>query len=267
LNQHVPEENAACAALFARDASSVMNTEEDKHSAPPLSCADCSIGSYSIYGQMKLKTPNEISTLRRGTQQFQAQKTFLREGEVTSRIFTIYSGWAIRFQHLPEGRRQILSFLIPGDICVLESLYFPKLPLPFSVRSLTPVWVCGFNLGDMGKLTQVSPETTDGFASAARDYFIGLHRRLIDIGRRSALGRVAQIILELEKRLAERQLSKNGRFYFPVRQEDLADALGLHTVYVNRTLDRLRKKHIIEFDRQWMTVKDFEELKRIAEEE
>ncbi len=90
-------------------------------------------------------------------------------------------------------------------------------------------------------------------------------QRLVDVGRRSALGRIAQFILQLELRLRSRQMSVDGSFDFPVRQEHMADALGLTTVYVNRTLDRLRRLEIIQFNRNRMTVRNFEALRDIAE--
>ena len=62
-------------------------------------------------------------------------------------------------------------------------------------------------------------------------------------------------------------MSIDGRFEFPVRQEHLADALGLTTVYINRTLDRLRKMNLIEFKRNWMKIGDIQALSRIAETE
>lgn len=91
--------------------------------------------------------------------------------------------------------------------------------------------------------------------------------RLSDIGRRSALGRVAHLLLELEDRLRDRRMSHNGRFVFPARQEHLADSVGLTTVYVNRTLDRLRRLEVIAYDRDHMTILNLERLRAIAEEE
>lgn len=99
------------------------------------------------------------------------------------------------------------------------------------------------------------------------DHMATLNQRLIDIGRKSAMGRLAQLILDLEMRLRRRGLSDDGKIEFPPRQEHLADALGLTTVYVNRTLDRLRKLDLIDFNRNFMIVKNFEGLSRIAESE
>ena len=234
---------------------------------PPLACAECKLGRFAIYGPTRETTPSEIYTRRRSVLTIQAGKTFLREGERFNESYTLYSGWAFRFKQLPDGRRQILSFLVPGDSVMLECLCFPELPLPFSVKSLTPLAACTFTLRDMVSLTSAEGVQAQHFAKAMRDHLVSLNQRLMDIGRKSALGRVSQLILELEGRLRQRGLSINGGFEFPVRQEHLADALGLTTVYINRTLDRLRKLDLIEFKRNWMMINDVPALARIAEAE
>ncbi len=241
--------------------------DEETGRVPPLACQNCSLGHFALYGPTRDATPGEIYTRRRGVLKIAPQKTFLREGEVMSQIFTLYSGWAFSFKQMPDGRRQILSFLIPGDAIMLENLYFPNFALPFSVKSLTAVAVCVFKLEDMILLTKASGAQARQLAATMHYNVACMNRRLVDMGRRSALGRVAQLILELEERLRGRGLSKEGRFHFPVRQEDIADALGLTTVYINRTLDRLRRLNVIAFDRQWMTVRDIPALRIIAEEE
>lgn len=240
---------------------------EKSEDTPPLACQNCKLGQFAVYGPTRDATPNEIYTRRRGVLKIAPQKTFLREGEIMSQIFTLYSGWAFSYKQLPEGRRQILSFLIPGDAIILENLCFPNLALPFSVKSLTPMAMCVFGLDDMVTLTNTSGAQARRRASLMHDHVADSNRRLADIGRRSALGRVAQLILELEERLKSRGLSEKGRFNFPVRQEHIADALGLTTVYVNRTLDRLRRLNVIAFEREWMTICDSPGLRTIAEEE
>lgn len=112
-----------------------------------------------------------------------------------------------------------------------------------------------------------SPEQKAQLESYLRANSMANYGRLADMGRRSALGRVAHLLLELEDRLSQKQMSKDGQFDFPARQEHLADAVGLTTVYVNRTLDRLRRLGMIEYDRDLMKILDREKLDAIAEEE
>jgi CRP-like cAMP-binding protein len=196
-----------------------------------------------------------------------ADRTFLKAGAVPDAVSVLYSGWAFRFRQSPDGRRQILSFLLPSDVLPLESLCFPRLPLQSSIRSLTPISLCRFTPGGMSEILQATPEQRLALEAEMRRQLSGLENRMFDLGRRSALGRLAQLLIELKERLAARGLVKEGRFQFPPKQEHLADALGLTTVYVNRTLVQLRADGIITLERRQMHIRLEDELRRIAEEE
>jgi len=234
---------------------------------PPLLCADCFVGQHALYGPTIKASPHEIYIRRRQILNLSAQKTFLHEGEPVTQIFTLYSGWAFSFRHFTDGRRQILSFLLPGDPVILESLSFPHRPAPYSVKSLTNISLCVFALRDMIGLAKATELQNENLSSAAWKHADATSRRIMDLGHRSAIGRVSQLLVEIERRLGERGGVQGNQFYFPVRQEHLADALGLTTVYVNRTLDRLRKDGIIEFERDRMQIMDHVTLRKIADEE
>ena len=127
--------------------------------------------------------------------------------------------------------------------------------------------MCAFALNEMIELTSSTETQTRSVAKAMRRHCAVMNRRLVDVGRRSAIGRVAQLILEIENRLDERGQVRDGAFHFPMRQEHMADALGLTTVYVNRTLDRLRKEGVIDFKRDRMKVINRALLLQTAEDE
>lgn len=234
---------------------------------PPLVCRDCALGELAVYGPTRTANPDHIYARRRKISTYPAHKTLLHEGQPLLDIHTIYSGWAYCLRTLGDGRRHILSFLIPGDLVPIEGLYCPGYTLPFSVKSLTALSLCTFAISDMIEVMATSELQRASLAGTAHACISEHSRRITDIGQRSAMGRVAQLILELERRLSIRGLSNNGSFVFPPRQQDLADALGLTTVYVNRTLDRLRKERIIALKKGQMTIISFEQLNRIADEE
>jgi CRP-like cAMP-binding protein len=234
---------------------------------PPLQCADCLVGPYALYGPTMKASPHEIDIRRRQILSFNAQKTFLHEGQPLTQSFTLYSGWAFNFRQFGDGRRQILSFLLPGDQVVFEGLFFPNRPAPYSVKSLTAVSLCVFSISDMIGLTKATDAQIEHLSGAAWKHADAASRRMMDLGHRSAIGRVSQILVDIERRLAERGGVQDNQFHFPVRQDHLADALGLTSVYVNRTLDRLRKDGIIEFERDRMKIMDPETLRKIADEE
>ncbi len=191
----------------------------------------------------------------------------MREGETPEFLYTIYSGWAVWFVQKPDGRRLIMAFLIPGDVIGVESLCLPGMPLPFSVKSMTPVSLCQFKLTDLFALLDEREEQKTEVHAQARNYLETTSRRLFDLARRSAVGRMAQMLLELYYRLQHRGMVVDGRFTFPARQEDMADALGITPAHVNRTLVDLRRRDLIQFARDEMRIVDLPALQRIAEEE
>jgi CRP/FNR family transcriptional regulator, anaerobic regulatory protein len=235
-------------------------------SPPPVSCRLCRLGQFAIYGITAANMPDTVNTLRREVKTFASGRTFVREGEVQTYVHTLYSGWAFRYITLSKGR-QILFFHVPGDVIALESIAFPGMALPFALKSLTPVTLCSFPVEDAAEMLRASQPQAVQAAVTAQRFFADANRHLADLGRRSAIGRMAQLLTEIEGRLRHRHLSKNGTFAFPVRQEHLADALGLTTVYVNRMLDRLRKEGLIAFDRSSMTLRAPQRLNELAEEE
>lgn len=234
---------------------------------PPVNCRSCMLGRFTIYGTTVAETPDLVSTKRHEVKTVPAGRTFLHEGETQSSVSTLYSGWAFSYATLRDGRRQIFEFYIPGDILVLDTLAAGNVSLPFSVRSLTAVTLCAFEAKEAYALTRLNPDQQKNTEKTMRRHLAAIYRRMADLGRRSAVGRLAQLIMELEQRLLLRGLSRDGTFLFPPRQEHLADALGLTKVYVNRTLDRMRKEKILEIDRHIMTVLDRKRLSEIADEE
>lgn len=245
-----------------------MPREIEPGKLPPSSCRECQIAPFTIYGPTIREAPNKICQLRCETRKVSAGRTLTREGDIPQKIHVIYSGWALYYKQLSDGRRQIASFLLPGDTLMLEAICFPRLPAPFSVKALTDVAICGFTTTDMITLLHGSDAQERKFSRARHQLLRFLHSRLFDLGRRSARGRLAQLVLELCERLKTRgMMADDGSFNFPPRQEHLADALGITTVHVNRTLAQLRREGVFSIEGGRLSVHDEEALRQIAHEE
>jgi CRP-like cAMP-binding protein len=188
------------------------------------------------------------------------------EGQVPDRIFTVRKGWAFRFKELSNRRRQIISFVIPGDMIVFDSLLIADYPLPYSVKALTPLLLCSFGIDDIRQFMSGSGPQSRAFAESASRYCARLVRRVVDLGQRSARGRIAQLMLELEGRLSRRGLATNHTFDFPLRQEHIADATGLTGAHVNRVLADMRKQALIDMAPRRLQILDLEGLQQAAEE-
>jgi CRP-like cAMP-binding protein len=235
---------------------------------PPLSCGECRIARFAIYRPTVADSPQKVCHLRKEVRATPAGRTLVREGEVPDFLYVLYSGWAICYRQRGDGRRHIASFLVPGDTVLLEAVCFPNLPAPFSVKTLTDVSSCGFATNDMVELVHGSVSQRQELARARHQLLNFMHGRLFDLGRRSARGRLAQLVLDIRDRLAVREMvAADNSFAFPPRQEHLADALGLTTVYVNRTLGQLRREGVFSIEQERLTIQDEHALQRIAQEE
>lgn len=192
---------------------------------------------------------------------FDANALMLREGEVPQLTYTVFSGWAHRSKHLSDGRRQILSFLLPGDLVLAKA--FAVAPIKFSVRTITPVSACAFEREEMFRFLGGS---LDLLRSCGNIYFTELDQgdqRILDLGRRNAMGRVASLLLEIHQRLVRKGLAADGPFEFPLRQEHFADALGLTTAHVNRTFGAMKSKGLVKYGPGWMEICDRVALERL----
>lgn len=198
---------------------------------------------------------------------FKPHQLIYRAGAQVEHIYTIYSGWAACAVTFPDGRRQILSFLLPGDPLPFEALLADDLPLQFSVRALNDLTVCAFKAADLRNIV-ASNETQLRHLRRSMLRLMGLmNRRLADLGQRRAIGRIAQLILELEGRLRERGMIESDSFEFPPRQDDLSAALGLTPAHVNRTLVALRRRRVIELAQGRLSILDRSALQHTAAEE
>lgn len=159
-------------------------------------------------------------------------------------IFLIVDGWVAREKYLSDGRRVIVNFALPGDILCLNGFLFRK--SAHSLRTITPATVIVLNINDLIDLFADFPRIGVGFAwiNACEESLI--QERLASLTARTAYERMAHLLLELWSRLEFLGLTNEGSFRLPVTQSDLADALGMSTVHVNRTLSALRRSGLID---------------------
>jgi CRP-like cAMP-binding protein len=183
------------------------------------------------------------------------------EGGLPGRPRFIVSGWACRQRVLPDGRRQIFSFLLPGDSLALGR----RGPELSSIAALTALEAI-----DAEPLLDVihsgrAPGLARALAAIEPIEQMQLFDHMVRLGRQTAYERVAHFLLELQRRLEIVGLGDSQRFPLPLTQEILADALGLSIVHVNRTLQQLRRERLIELRSGVAILLDRELLSSIAD--
>lgn len=173
-----------------------------------------------------------------------AGEELIAEGQPARRPRFVVAGWAACQRVLPDGRRQIFRFILPGD-----SFGFcdkPAPPAPWTVVALTALET--IDAEPVLEITEEdrAPALAQALAAASLQEEQLLLDHLVRLGQQSAYERVAHFLLELQKRLQIAGLGDSQRFPLPLTQEILADALGLSIVHVNRTLQQLRRERLIE---------------------
>jgi CRP-like cAMP-binding protein len=176
--------------------------------------------------------------------------------------FFMVSGWACLARLLDDGRRQVLAFLLPGDGVGFDLLTQSREST--RVVALTSVKIQRVRQSLLGEITGCQ-SVSRALAVASNQQQTRLIDQVVRLGRQTAYERCAHLLLELHGRLAEIGETQGDGFRLPIKQEVLADALGLSLVHVNRTLQQLRRDQLVEVHGGAAFLKDRQALAAICE--
>jgi CRP-like cAMP-binding protein len=184
----------------------------------------------------------------------------VREGDSPAEINLMLSGWACRHKHLEDGRRQIIAFFLPGDLC--DHHIFVLREMDHSVSTITPVRIAGISRDAFDEVMHKHPRVTQALWWESLVAFAIQREWTVNLGQRSATERMAHLLCELFLRLQSVGLVNGNSCDFPLTQAELGDATGLSTVHVNRTLQDLRSAGIIELKARRLIISDLGALMR-----
>jgi CRP/FNR family transcriptional regulator, anaerobic regulatory protein len=191
-----------------------------------------------------------------------ANRLLVSEGEVGIGLFRIMRGWAYRYRVCADGRRQILDFVMPGEIVGLQAALLGV--MEHSVRSLTPLRVTVLNPRLVGDAFRSEPALALRLARHVAAESCRVDEMLTVIGCGDAVERLAFLMVSLYRRQARQGRIDPGDCPFPLRRQHMADALGLTGAHINRTLNRLRDDGIATVENQRLAIRDFAKLAALA---
>lgn len=186
----------------------------------------------------------------------------VREGESAGHIGLLVSGFAYGFRVLPDGRRQIVSYLIPGDLCDPRLLILPT--AAHTVSTLTAANVALFARDALLVQIERYPALGRALCWLALQEEMIAREWLVNIGQRTALERLAHLLCETFTRMQAVELTDGGRCELPLTQVELADTLALSTVHINRTLQELRHRRLVSLSGGMLEILDFAALRSVA---
>jgi CRP-like cAMP-binding protein len=211
-------------------------------------------------------SPAEIEVLREldaSCRLIRHGREIITQGRRYEALFAIKEGIAIRYRILHDGRRQVLNIALPGDFVGYPACFFES--ALYSVGALTDALVSPVPFDVLIGLLERHPRLAAAifwsFSAEAAIYT----EHLTDLGRRTALERVAHFLLELLIRFQIVGLADDSSYPMPLTQELIGDALGLSVPHVNRTLRHLRDDDLVRIEAHRVSIRDVEALSALAD--
>lgn len=192
---------------------------------------------------------------------YSAETVIVSQGEDSDRVFIVESGWGCISHELAGGQRQILDFALRGDIVLPQS--YPGSALETFVAQ-TDLLVLVASTKTFTLAAMKSPHLFSLILETLVHHGAVIAQHLTNVGRRSALARTAHLFLELRARLERIGSVTRNSYECPLTQYDLADALGLTPIHVNRMLRELRERKLLEFRQGHVRVLDQPGLTKFA---
>ena len=210
-----------------------------------------------LFGDLHDDDKRALDEVIESRERLDAHQDIIREGDQPSDVHLVLEGVACRYKILPDGRRSIFAFLIPGDFCDLN--VFILKTMDHSIATVSPCTIVRIPRGRVLSLSERPAIARALWWTTLVDEAV-LREWLVNMGQRSAENSIAHLFCELHLRLRSVGLSNGGEFTFPLTQAELADTMGLSAVHVNRSLQSLRAQGLITLRSGRLVILDVDRL-------
>ncbi|MCB1865944.1 MAG: Crp/Fnr family transcriptional regulator [Chromatiales bacterium] len=184
------------------------------------------------------------------------------QGARVEHCYTLFSGWAILHRTNDNGQRQILHVALPGDFLGFQSDIDG--PMNHGVTTVTEAILCAFPRARVRELINENSALAQQMTwMIARDLDIGRYH-IEALGRRSAIERIAYLLLELFYRCHDRCAINGDLLEMPLTQDEIGDTLGLTNVHVSRTLAEIHRRGLIDRHGHQIHFRDLATLGHLA---
>ncbi len=248
---------------------SIMNFNTiEKVTSSMTKCSECEVRHTSLFKKLSNSSLEKAEDFRQEQLIIPARTRFFQEGEKHDYVYTVFSGWGLIYKTVSNsGKRQILQFLLPGDLIGFQTNTSGV--MPHSAGSVTELVLCSYPRDDFKPMLEENPEVALRMVDIrSRDVTL-CQNHLMAAGRKTAKESIAFIILELFYRVQHQVPANPGNtkssIDFPITQEDIGDAIGLTNVHVNRVIKELMDEGLIYCNKKRLEILDEKKLSEIAE--
>ncbi len=225
-------------------------------------CEQCPLRKMAQFREFTADELAFVKTFKSGELHVEKGAAILMEGSASPHLYTVLRGWGFRYKILEDGRRQILNYILPGDLVGLQGSLLGD--MQHSVEALSPVSLCVFEREKMKSLYAGHPTLGYDLTWIASREERMLDENLLCVGRRTAMERLAYLISILYKRANQVGMTHGAVTIIPLTQYHVADTLGLSLVHTNKTLRRLVKLSLLNWLDRGFEVLDEQGLRKIA---
>jgi CRP/FNR family transcriptional regulator, anaerobic regulatory protein len=204
-------------------------------------CAECSIRQLSVCAALDKADLRELAHLGRHIH-FSAGETVFAQEEMTTAFYNLLDGVMRLYKLLPDGRRQIIGFALPGDFLGLAASARHN----FSADAIGHVMLCQFSKSAFARFSEDRPDLLRRINELAVRELSQAQDHMVLLGRRSAEEKVATFLIGWRNRLVQVVSGPSGMVPLPMSRQDIADYLGLTIETVSRTFTRFERDGVIE---------------------
>ena len=203
-------------------------------------CADCTVRPLGICAALDRAELRELDHLGRRVH-FTSRETVFAQEELTTSFYNVLEGVIRLYKLLPDGRRQIVGFALPGDFLGIAT----SASYGFSADAVGSVAVCRFSRASFVRFIQDKPHFLRRINELVVRELSQAQDHIVLLGRRSAEEKVASFLIGWRDRLA-RSGGATNTVPLPMGRQDIADFLGLTIETVSRTFTKLERDGLIE---------------------
>ncbi|MBU0583195.1 MAG: Crp/Fnr family transcriptional regulator [Alphaproteobacteria bacterium] len=225
-------------------------------------CEKCPLRPLEVFRDFEDQELDFISTFKTGELSVEKGSTVLVEGNHSAHLYTVLSGWGFRYKLLPDGRRQILNFVMPGDMIGLQGSLLGE--MQHSVEALSPMLLCVFERDNLFGLYRKHPGLAFDITWIASREERMLDENLLSLGRRSAIERAAYLLAFIHSRAKSVGLKGGSPNEVAISQQHIADTLGLSLVHTNKTIRKLIDRKLISWRDRGCEIADLEGLMKLS---
>jgi CRP-like cAMP-binding protein len=214
------------------------------------------------FTELSAEESNAVNECCSDVREVGAREDIISQGDRTGAVKLLLEGFACRYKVLEDGRRQIVAYFVPGDLCDLRVFILKR--MDHSIGAIVASKVAHISPENVLKLTHTYPTLTRALWWSTLVEEAILREWIVNVGQRNALERMAHLFCELLYRFRSVGLNEGLSCTLPLTQVELAETLGLSSVHVNRTLQELRRQKLITLEGGTLTIQDLPALKEVS---